>query len=639
MATVRSAPTPGSQSEAVPGRRPMPPVLRGVLWATIGFVVVDLLVSQLFDPFRGRPLVTTVSGTIAWLFGFVGWLLGVGAWEGFVLPVLGYREPVEATDWRRYFQYSTDHKVIGLQYLGSALGGFLIAGLDAMIFRLELMKDHLWIFSNPGAYLTAVGIHGSIMVFSVANVALIGGLGNYFIPLMIGSRNTVFSRLSGLSVWMVPAGILTVVFSPLAGYWDTGWRAYEPLAAQDPGGIVFFYLGIFAITLSSLLVALNLTATIIFRRAPGVTWSRLPMYAWGLLVVSLLNLMWLPEIQTTFVLSLLNRIVPLPFFSSVGSPLTFVDLFWLFGHPEVYIIVVPVLALWQEIIPVMTRKTLFARQWGVVGVIFVMMLSGMVWAHHMFTNIRNSEILPFSFFTEMISVPTGFAYMTTIGTMWKSRMRLTAPMVLVLMSMFNFFIGGITGVFLADPAVNLQLHDTFWVVGHFHYTIIGSLVFTGLAALYYWLPKLSGGRTYYEKPAIWGAIWIFVAFNATFSQMFLLGLQGMNRWVAVYPPYLQPLNFEVSLWAFLLGLGFIYNIGYIIWCWAAGPKAAENPWQAKTLEWTTATPIPRHNFDRIPRVVASFYRYGESTPDSVVAAEEMAATVATEDQPGGGGRA
>ncbi|MCY0886655.1 MAG: cbb3-type cytochrome c oxidase subunit I [Firmicutes bacterium] len=620
----RSRTNPQPQAE----KAPMPPILRGVLWATIAFLVVDVLVTEVLDPFRGRPLVTTPGATLGWLAALVAWLMGVGGWEGTILPLLGYPEPAEHRDWRRYFQFSTDHKVIGLQYMASSAGGFLIAGLVAMIFRLELMKDHLWVFSTPNQYLSAVGIHGTIMMFSVATVFMIGGLGNYFVPLMIGSRTTAFPRLSGLSVWLVSFGILTVLFSPLLGYWDTGWRGYEPLAAQDPGGIIYYYLGVFALTMSSLMVALNLTATVIFKRAPGVTWGRLPMFAWGMVTVSLLNILWLPEIQTTFVLGLLNRIVPLPFFSSVGSPLTFIDLFWLFGHPEVYIIVVPALAMWQEIIPVMTRKTLFARQWGVMGLIFVMMLSGMVWAHHMFTNIRNSEILPFSFFTEMISVPTGFAYMTTLGTLWKSRARLRTPLVLVLMSMFNFLFGGLTGVFLADPAVNLQIHDTFWVVGHFHYTIIGGMVFTAFAAMYYWLPKLSG-RTYNEKVALFGAIWIFLAFNGTFSQMFLLGLQGMNRWVAVYPPYLTALNDSVSIFAFLLGAGFVFNMGYIIWAWVAGPKAVENPWQAKTLEWATATPVPRNNFDVIPRVVGSFYRYGDDSPATVVepAAGQLAATL------------
>lgn len=616
----------------------MPPVLRGFLWAAIAFIVVDAITVTI-DPFYGHPFVTEIGATFGWVAAVISWLLGIGGYEAVLLPLFGRESTwVEPTDWRRYFGYSTDHKVIGVQYLGSSVGTFFIAGFIAMLMRLELMKDHLWIFHYPGQYLTAVGIHGTLMMFAVGTVALVGGLGNYMVPLMIGAKGTVFPKMSGLSHWLVPAGVLTVLFSPLMGGFDTGWRGYEPLAAQDPGGIVFYYLGVAAMTASSLMVALNVTVTIIFNRAPGLTWSRLPLFVWGMLTVSLLNLVWLPEIQMTFIMALLDRLVPFNFFNQTGSPLTFLSLFWLFGHPEVYIIVVPAFALWNEILPVMAQKSLFGRAWAVMGLVFVMMLSGLVWAHHMFPNMRNSEVLPFSFFTEMISIPTGFAYLSAIGTLWKSRLRLTTPALLVLMSMFNFLIGGLTGVFLADPPVNFQIHDTFFVVGHFHYTIIGGMVFSWAAAMYYWLPKLSG-RMYSE---FWGkflSIVIFVAFNGTFSQFFLLGLQGMNRWVPAYPPYLQSMNFETSLFAFLLGAGFLGHLIHIVWAWRSGPVSAENPWNARTPEWFTTSPPPRENFPELPEVVRGFYTYGSEVGNSVVtsAMGELAATrtgATTDDSPG-----
>jgi cytochrome c oxidase subunit 1 len=207
----------------------------------------------------------------------------------------------------------------------------------------------------------------------------------------------------------------------------------------------------------------------------------------------------------------------------------------------------------------MSQKSLFGRQWGIIGLVFVMLLSGLVWAHHMFTNMRNNQMLPFSFFTEMISIPTGLSYLVALGTLWRANLRLTTPTLLILMSMFNFLIGGMTGVFLADPVVNLQMHDTFFVVAHFHYTIIGAMVFSWLAAFYYWFPKLSG-RMYNETWGKIGAVWIFIAFNGVFGQLFLLGLRGMNRWVPVYPAYLQPMNLEISLFAFLLGFGFLFQL-------------------------------------------------------------------------------
>ena len=592
-------------------RTMLPPVVRGLLFAAIGFLVLNALVSEVIDPMPYHPFVTRVSATIGWVAAVCGWLLGIGGWEVIVRPYLGH--PVEwpvPNDWRKYFMYSMDHKVVGLQYIFSSLGGFLIAGLAAMLMRLELLRSHLWLFNNASAYLSTVGIHGTVMMFSVGTVALVGGFGNYVIPLMIGANSSAFPRLSGLSHWLVPAGIVTVVMSPLLGLWTTGWRGYAPLAGQDPSGIVFYYLGVFALTVSSLMVSINLTATILFKRAPGLTWNRIPMYAWGILTVSLLNLIWLPEIQMTFLMSLLNVIVPLPFFEQVGSPLTYMEMFWLFGHPEVYIVVVPAFALWQEILPVMSQKSLFGRQWGIIGLVFVMLLSGLVWAHHMFTNMRNNQMLPFSFFTEMISIPTGLSYLVALGTLWRANLRLTTPTLLILMSMFNFLIGGMTGVFLADPVVNLQMHDTFFVVAHFHYTIIGAMVFSWLAAFYYWFPKLSG-RMYNETWGKIGAVWIFIAFNGVFGQLFLLGLRGMNRWVPVYPAYLQPMNLEISLFAFLLGFGFLFHFGHILWMWKRGPIAEFNPWRAKTLEWQTASPPGDINFDPIPRVVSGFYDYSD----------------------------
>ncbi|NMP20855.1 cytochrome c oxidase subunit I [Sulfobacillus harzensis] len=604
----------------VPDRRIMPPVLRGLLWALIGFLVLDAL-TVLFDYSPNSPYISQVGAVAGWFGALVGWLLGVGGYEHIIKPMLGHPDPgYRQTGWRRYFQLADDHKVIGIQYLTFSTGTFLIAGLIAMAMRFQLMNYRPTLFQYPQSYLNAVGIHGTLMMFTVATVAMFGGLGNYMVPLMIGARETVFSKASGIGVWLVPAGVLTVAFSPLLGAWTTGWRGYEPLAASDGVGMFYYYLGVFALTMSSLIVALNLVTTIIFKRTKGLTWNRLPLFVWGMLTVGLLTIIWFPEIQTTFLLATIDKMVPMNMFNALGHALGFSEFFWLFGHPEVYIVVVPALAMWNEIIPVMTRKSLFARPIAVLGLVFVMMLSGMVWAHHMFTNMRYSEMLPFSFFTEMISIPTGFAYLAAIGTMWNSRMRITTPMLFVLMSMYNFFIGGITGLFVADVPANLQLHNTFWVVGHFHFTIIGGMVFTWLAAMYYWLPKFSG-RTYNEFWGKLGAIWVFVAFNATFMNFFVLGLRGMNRWVGVYPPYLQTENFWTSIAAFFLGAGFGVNLVHIVWAWVKGPKVQENPWQAKTLEWQTSSPPPRYNFEELPVVVAGFYNYGEGAPEPVVAAK------------------
>lgn len=596
----------------------MAPVVRGLLWATIGFFIGAILVFVL-DPLRGHPFISEPAAVIGWVGALIGWLLGVGGLEAVIYPLVGIpTEQPAVTGWRKYFGFSTDHKVIGLQYLFNSIGSFGLAGLLAMWMRAELMSPGPWTiaFQYPEQYLNVVGIHGSLMIFSVATVAMVGGLGNYFVPLMIGARETVFPRASGLSVWLVPLGILTIAMSPVLGYWTPGWRGYEPILGIDPSGAVYYYLGVAAILMSSFVVAVNLVATILFRRAPGLTWNRVPMFVWGILVTSLLNLIWLPEIITTFITALLQREIPFQFYTAQGHPLLYLNLFWLFGHPEVYIIVLPALALWQEILPVMGRKSLFARNVSVIGLSFVMLLSGLVWGHHMFTNMSNQEMLGFSFFTEMISIPTGFAFLSAIGTIWNARLKLTTPTLFVLMSMYNFLIGGLTGLFLADVPVNFQIHNTFWVVGHFHYTIIGGMVFSLLAAMYYWMPKFSG-RMYNETAGRIGAIWVWLAFNFAFMQMFVIGLDGMPRWVPVYPKYLQGLNDSISIGAFVLGAGFIYN-AIVLWkAWTKGPKADPNPWGAKTLEWLTDSPPAEGNFKEIPVVAGSFYVYGDDAPVSV----------------------
>jgi len=604
-------------------RRSMPPVTRGALWALIGYLVGALLI-YVVDPQRGHPFLTEPAEIIGWLGAVIGWLLGVGALEHVIHPLVGieHEEP-RYEGWRKYFSYATDHKVIGIQYMFNSIGAFGIAGFIAMAMRVELMSPGPWtiLFQYPEQYLNAVGIHGSLMIFSVATVFFVGGLGNYFVPLLVGARETVFSRISGIAVWLMPVGILSIALSPVLGYWTAGWRDYEPLMQADPSGTVYYYLGVAAILISSFIVSANLITTILFQRAPGLTWNRLPMFCWGILVTALLNLIWLPEIIATFLVALVSREIPLQLFTAHGFPLLYLNLFWLFGHPEVYIIVLPALAIWQEILPVMGQKTLFARNVGIIGLAFVLLLSGMVWGHHLFTNMSNQEMLGFSFFTEMISIPTGFAYLTSIGTTWNSKLRLNVPTLFVLFSMFNFFIGGITGLFVADVPINFQVHNTMFVVGHFHYTIIGGMVFSGLAALYYWLPKLSG-RMYDEFWGKFAAIATFITFNFTFMQFFILGIDGMPRWVPVYPRYMQGLEDSISIGAFCLGASFLLN-AWVIWkAWVKGPKVGPNPWNGRTLEWVTTARPGEESFREIPVVQASFYVYGDGSQPAVVTVPE-----------------
>ncbi|WP_156481848.1 cytochrome c oxidase subunit I [Ferroacidibacillus organovorans] len=384
---------------------------------------------------------------------------------------------------------------------------------------------------------------------------------------------------------------------------------------MNPDHECFYYLGIFAMSMSSLITSLNLLVTMIYRRAPGVTWGRMPVFAWSQVAVAIMSMIWLPEIQTGMVMGLLDRVIPTNFFNPHGGyALAWESLFWLFGHPEVYIVMLPAWGVWLEITSVMSRKTLFAKKYVITALGFLAVLSSMVWAHHMFTSIRNSEMIPFSFFTESVSIPTGVMFLSALGTMWNGRIRFNTPMWYVLASMFNFTIGGLTGFFLADVPANLALHNTFFVVAHFHFTFLGGMIFAWLGALYYWFPKITG-KMYNERWGKLGALLVFVFFNATFLQMFLVGLHGMNRWVAQYPAYLANQNLWISVSAFLLGIGFIIAFWNMAISWVKGVTAAENPWDAKTLEWITSSPPPVENFSEIPVVADGFYRYGAADPE------------------------
>lgn len=590
------------------------PMLRAVLWSAIGFLLGAGLVALI----SGSSFFTERSVTVGYLLAVAGWILGGGAWEACVKPSFGATTTWnEGTGIARYFRFHTDHKVIGLQYLFASAGTFLVAGVFAMLMRIELLTPGLDFFATKQLYNAAFSVHGTLMLFAVAVVAIVGGFGNYFVPLLIGAEDMTFPRLNGLSWWFVVPGVLAVLLSPLWGGFQTGWSGYAPLSVVDNSGQVLYFLGVFSLGLSSLLTAINLIATILYLRAPGVKWGRLPFFVWTILATAVLNLLWVPVVGTAMVMALLDRIIPTQFFGAQGLPLLWQDLFWIFGHPEVYIIIFPAWGLWLEIIPVMARKTLFGYRWALAGVLGVVFLSSYVWTHHMFTGVTDDRLIPFMTTTELISIPTGFMYIAAIGTLWQGRVRLTTPMLLVLMSMVNFLVGGITGVFLADVPLNFQLHDTYFVVAHFHYTIIGGMIFAWFAGLFYWFPKYAG-RMYNE---FWGKVfaWLcFISFNLTFFTMYLVGIQGMNRRIAVYLPYLQGLNQWISIWAFLLGASFFIALINLLYSWVRGPAAAVNPWGGKTLEWQTSSPPPRENFEKEPVVTSDFYTYGKVEPEPVL---------------------
>ena len=561
----------------------------------------------------------TNQNDIALMLGYVcaviGFLIGLGFARYPLSRMLGRQRTVfenEEGGVGRYFGLCTDHKVVGIQYLFGIGLFFFIAGLNAMLIRTELLQPSPQLF-NAGNYLTLVGLHGTMMMGMMTS-GILGPFGNYFVPLMIGSRRMAFPRVEALTFWLLMAAGVILVSTIFFGGFPTGWTGYAPLNDQANYGFDSYIFFFALVGVSMTLLGLNLITTIVTMRAPGLTWSRLPIFCWGALSTSILMVLAAPVLIAALLMVALDRGLQTSFFlsSAGGSPYLFQNLFWFFGHPEVYVLALPGMGILLEILPVFARKPLWGYRLAVAGLLGVMLLSFFVWQHHLFVSGLNSSLRPFYMFsTELISIPTGLIFLCGMATLWRARIRYTVPMLFCLAWFFNFFIGGVSGVFLSDVPSDVATHGSFFVMAHFHYTIMGGLVFTFFAAIYYWVPKMFG-VTLNEtlgKIHFWA---MFIAFNSTFFPLFALGLMGMPRRVVTYPSHLQALNDWVSISAFVLGasmLVFLFNVVYSL-VFVREPAPA-NPWDSKSLEWQTPTPVPVHNFDRPPVIDSDPYEYGE----------------------------
>jgi cytochrome c oxidase subunit 1 len=500
--------------------------------------------------------------------------------------------------------------VVGIQYLVTFLILFLMAGLFAMLIRVQLLKPEDSVLSD-GMYNRVMSMHGIIMV-AVAVASVIGGFGNYFVPLMIGARDVAFPRLNALSFWLVPPVAVLLLAAQAVGGWDSGWTAYPPLSERNASGQVFFNMAIITFGLSSILGGMNFLVTITHMRAPGMTWGRLPIFVWSMFAAAILALTYTQFFAAAVAFVTLDRIADTTFFRSEtgGAPLLYQHVFWFYSHPAVYIFVLPGLGLTLEMLAHFSRKPLFAYRWAVGGLLGIVGLSGVVWAHHMFVSGMDSKLLaPFLVTTEIISVPTGLVFLSALGTIWQGKLWLRVPMLFAMGVVFNFLIGGITGIFLADVPTDINLSDTYFVVAHFHYTIIGGEIFALFGAIYYWFPKITG-RMYNEKLGQLHFWIMFLGFNATFIPMFWAGLHGMNRRVASYSPELQDVNVAISVMGFILGTSFLFFVANVVWALFAGEKAEADPWRARTLEWQVSSPPPLENFPSRPVVTGGPYDYG-----------------------------
>ena len=507
---------------------------------------------------------------------------------------------------------TTDHKRIGLLYCVTAFAFFLIGGVLAGVMRAELAGPGER-FVSAGTYNGLFTIHGTVMIFLF--LAPFGtGLINYLVPLQIGAPDMAFPRLNALSYWFYAAGGVLVIlsgFASVGGGAAMGWYAYPPLSESrwSPGvGPDLWILGLALVAVSSLLTAVNVLTTTFLMRAPGMTMWRLPLLTWNAIVTVLLGLVAFPPALVAFSLLFIDRRLDGHAFDPLGGgdPVIYQHLFWFLGHPEVYILILPFFGVVTEIIPVFSRKPLFGYTGFVLATLAIGALSTGVWAHHMFTTGAVDNPF-FSAMTFAIAVPTGVKFFNWIGTMWGGKIRWNATAMLFCIGfLLNFLIGGVTGIMLASPPIDYHVSDSYFLVSHFHYTMMGGAAFGVFAAIYFWFPKMTG-RLLNERIGRAVFAFMFVGFNMTFWPQFLLGLRGMARRLVDYPSDvgLETLNLISSLGAAVMTVGVLL----FIWDWwrarRSGPPAGPDPWGGSSLEWATDSPPPEHNFTSIPRIRSS----------------------------------
>src|SRR5437764_3325646 len=517
-----------------------------------------------------------------------------------------------ARTWKDYFRINTDHKVIGIQYTVSSFFFLLIGGLLAMLMRAQLAQPGAQ-FVDANTFNGLFSVHASLLIFLFV-IPVFAGLGNFVIPLMLGAPDMAFPRLNALSYWLLPvAGALMLAsfFAPGGAFAD-GWTAYAPLSTNAPIGQDFFSVGVQFAGASSIMTALNFLVTIITRRAPGMSFFRMPLLVWANFATSLLVVIATPFIAASQFFILLDRGLGFNFFhaGSGGGLLMYQHVFWFYSHPAVYIMMLPGFGIISEVIAVKSRKPIFGYRMMAFSLLAIVVLGFTVWAHHMFTSGMAAWIrIPMAITTAIIAVPTGIKIFSWLATLWRGVLHLDTPMLFALGFLTTFTLGGISGVMLAMIPFDIHVSASYFIVAHIHYVLFGGSLMTIFAGVYYWFPKMTG-RMYDERLGKWHFWTTFIFFNLTFGPMHILGLQGMPRRVATYAGKFADLNLFIAIASFATGLSrliFLYNI---VTSWRGGPRAVANPWRGLTLEWQVSSPPPIFNFDRVPTVVGGPYEYG-----------------------------
>ena len=595
-----------------------------IVWTLIGGFLVTGIRALMGLSVFGSFFFTEPAWVFGALAGAVAFLFGVGVMDDWVKWVRGIDTPEHHEDepgWEKYLGVSLDHKVIGIQYTVTALFLIVVGGTFALIFRTELAASGLQFLNvemslfgqnGPQLYNTLMSLHGMIMIVSI--LLGVSGIMNYAVPLLLGAQDMAFPRMNAFAYWVsVPASVLLLMALVLGGF-DTGWTGYPPLSAKSPVGQQMFFVGVFVAGWSSILGALNVIATVLRMRAKGMSSLRLPIFVWASVATSIIALTATQLIGLSFQLVMFQRLFGMGFFDPVkgGNPVLFQHLFWFYSHPAVYVFVLPGLGVISELLPVFVRKPLFGYRWVAMSSMGIALVGFLVWAHHMFTSGMNEYLrVPFMYSTLLVAVPTGVKFFSWVATIWQGKITTPTPMLFVLGAIVVFLFGGLTGPPNATISVDLHLHDTYFIVGHFHDTIFGGFVFPFFAAIYYWFPKATGRR----MNEFWGKVhfWLMTpSFLFLTFGMMRVGLLGMRRRIADYDPalgfdfthlLLTIFAFGIALSVLIFLINFFHSIKY-------GAKAEGNVWNSRSPEWQVPSPMPAHNYEQPFEVVGEPYDYG-----------------------------
>ena len=514
--------------------------------------------------------------------------------------------------------FTLDHKRIGVMYLAGVVMAFALGGLFALMVRAELFTADKW-FLTEARYNRMFTLHGAIMVFAFIIPSIPGSLGNFVLPIMLGAKDVAFPRLNLTSFYLWVIGTFFLFVALISGSLDTGWTFYTPYSVTTQTNVIAATFGAFILGFSSIFTGLNFIVTINTMRPPGMTWFKMPLFLWGMYATSIIQVLATPVLGITLLLLIAERVLGLGIFNPAlgGDPVLFQHFFWFYSHPAVYIMILPAMAIISELISTHSHKRIFGYGFVALSSVAIALLSFLVWGHHMFTSGQSEmAIIIFSALTFTVAVPSAVKVYNWLATMYRGDIVLNTPMCYALAFLFLFGIGGLTGLFLGTLNTDIHLHDTYFVVAHFHYVMMGSTVIAFLGGIYHWWPKMFG-RMYNETLGRIACIIVFVGFNMTFLPQFVLGSRGMPRRYARYDEVFEPLHQFSTIGALILGLGLLGAGLVLVQSLISGKRVAGNPWGASTLEWQTTSPPHFHNFEFDPQI-GKLYDYDSLEYDETI---------------------